>query len=78
LVAASPIYRFTNVPILCGVRATVADVVTDDAAEQHGILKRNAHLSAQRIQREVARVHAIQRHPALFHVVKARNQLVDW
>ncbi len=57
------------------VRATVADVVADSAAEEHRLLQRDTYLSAQCVQWDVAHVHAIQRHPALFHVVETGNQV---
>ena len=60
-----------------GVRPAVGDVLADGAAEQGGLLQHDADLPAQRLQRGVADVGAVDGDAAGGDVVEARDQVDD-
>ena len=60
-----------------GVRPAVGDVLADGAAEQGGLLQDDADLPAQRLQRHVADVDAVDGDAAGGGVVEARDQVDD-
>ncbi len=61
--------------LVCGLRAPVADIVADRPAKEHRFLEGDANVATQHILCHIAHVDAVDRHPALGDVVKARNQV---
>ena len=57
------------------LRRAVRDVVRDRVVEQHGLLRHDADLRAQRLQRDLANVAPIDRNRAAADVVKPRDQV---
>ena len=62
---------------VCGIRSSKSDVVTNRAAEQIGLLQHDPDLFAQRIDRHVAQVGAIDQNLAAGRIVEARQQVND-
>ena len=58
-------------------RAAVGDVVADGADEQEDVLLDDADVPAQRIERHVADVHAVDRDAPARDVVEARDEVHD-
>ena len=52
----------------------VADVLADCAREEVRLLWDDGHLLREGVEGHVAYVHAVQQHPALFHVVEAHKE----
>ena len=59
---------------LLGLRIGVGDVAIDAVVEQEDILLNQANRVAQRIERDVANILAVERDPPARHVVEARDQ----
>ena len=59
------------------VRLAVGDVLPDRAAEQQRVLQHEAHLIAQRLQRELADVGAVDLDLPRLGIVEARDQAGD-
>src|SRR5690349_23678690 len=60
--------------LLPGKWDSVFDVVGDGAGENHRILRDDADLIAQRLERDVAEIDAIDEHAARLGVIEARQQ----
>ena len=56
-------------------RAGEGDVVAQAAGEQERLLRHDAQLTTQRVERHVAQIVAVDQHAALGRVVEARDQL---
>ena len=61
--------------VVAGVRAAVADVFHGVEREDHGILRHDADRAAQRLQRQVTHVHAVEADAAGLRIVEAQQQL---
>ncbi len=73
----------SDAPAICGrapdvvvgrVGPAVRDVGPHRVGEEEGVLEDDADLAAERIERDVAHVDAVDRDRALLHVVEAREQ----
>ena len=62
---------------LAGAEAAIGDVLADGAAEQEDVLLHDADLAAQRRERHVADVDAVDRDGAAVDLVEARQQRAD-
>src|SRR5579885_2851789 len=62
---------------VCGVQATVANVLADSAGEEEWLLQHNADLAAQRTLRHVADIVSIDEDGSLLDVIETRDQAGD-
>src|SRR5579885_1777357 len=62
---------------VCGVQATVANVLADSAGEEELLLQHNADLAAQRTLRHVADIVSIDEDGSLLDVIETRDQAGD-
>src|ERR1019366_9661321 len=60
--------------LVSGVRPSVCEVGADGVREEEAVLEDNAHLAAQRVQRDGADVVPVDQHRSLGRVVEARNE----
>src|SRR5579885_1556648 len=62
---------------VCGVQATVANVLADSAGEEEWLLQHNADLAAQRTLRHVADIVSIDEDGPFLDVIETRDQAGD-
>jgi hypothetical protein len=67
--------RAASPPVWLHVRLAVGDVVAHRVVEEDGLLRHLGNLAAQRAERQVAQVVAVDENAARSHVEEARNQV---
>ena len=63
--------------LVAGVRLAVEQVLAHGAVEQEGVLQHHGHVAAQRVQRDLPQIMAVQSDPPLNGIVETAEQIGD-